>query len=109
MALAVGTLKNVTAAELTNMDQQQAERRCERMHLLGLLVLSNHLHHASKDTIGKLHNRSGSLCLGTVLFAVLMCTIMARLHVMACGLIGTIVASMHVMACELIQSWMLHC
>lgn len=64
MALAVGTLKNFTAAELVNMDQQQAERRCERVHLLGLLVLSNHLHQASKDTIGKLQNRSASNCLG---------------------------------------------
>ena len=72
MALAVGTLKDVTAADLVNMDQQQAERRCGRMHLLGLLVLSNHLHHASKDTITKLQNRSASICSKTLLFAVLI-------------------------------------
>lgn len=63
MAVAVGTLKDVTAAELVSMDQQQAERRCQRMQLLGLLVLSNHLHPASKDTIDKLQNRSASICL----------------------------------------------
>lgn len=84
MALAVGTLRDVTAAELMNMDQQQAERRCEGGHLLGLLVLSNHLHHASKDTISKLQNRSASICPGIMLFAVTNGIIVARLIMKAC-------------------------
>lgn len=57
MALVVGTLGAVSSAELDSMDQQEAERRCGRMDLLGLLVLSNHLHPAAQSTISKLQDR----------------------------------------------------
>ena len=102
MALAVGTLRNVTAAELMSMDQQQAEAWCEGLHLLGLLVLSNHLHHASKDTISKLQNRSASICPETLLFAVLNNIIVARLIMKACELIQSLTPN-----CRKLR-WLIH-
>ena len=57
MALAVGTLRQIDLSELAGMEQQQAEQLCGHMELLGLLVLSNHLHSASKDTITHLQHR----------------------------------------------------
>ena len=59
MALSVGTLRDVDPFELASMDQQQAERHCGHMDLLGLVVLSNHLHPASQKTH---HRASGKVC-----------------------------------------------
>ena len=63
MALVVGTLRNVEQSELARMEQPQAEQLCSQLELLGLLVLSNHLHPASKDTISHLQDRSITWCL----------------------------------------------
>ena len=60
MALAVGTLRHASPSELASMDQQQAERHCDHMDLLGLVVLSNHLHPASQNTITELQERYAS-------------------------------------------------
>ena len=57
LALAVGTLKNTSAAEAAVLDQQQAEARCGPLKLLGLLVLSNHLRPTSQQTITNLQDR----------------------------------------------------
>ena len=57
MALAVGTLRHASLSDLASMDQQQAERCCSHMDLLGLVVLSNHLHPASQKTITELQER----------------------------------------------------
>ena len=61
MALAVGVLKNVTSTDLANMNQQDAEAMAGQLDLLGLLVLSNHLHPASRDTITNLQDKYMSL------------------------------------------------
>lgn len=57
LALAVGTLSNVSAAELAGMDQQQAEACCGPLDLLGLQVLSNHLRPSSRQTVTNLKDR----------------------------------------------------
>ena len=57
LALAVGTLHGVSAAQLAGMDQQQAEARCGTMDLLGMLVLSNELRDNSRTTIAALQDR----------------------------------------------------
>lgn len=57
MALAVGTLKHASHADVTNMSLPDAERWAGPMHVLGLLVLSNHVHASSKETISQLQNK----------------------------------------------------
>lgn len=57
LALAVGTLKGVSAAELAEMDLQQMEARCGALDLLGLQVLSNNLRPGSKETITNLQDK----------------------------------------------------
>ncbi len=57
LALAVGELRHVTSEELAHMTQQDAESMAGRMDMLGLLVLSNHLHSSSKDTITSLQDK----------------------------------------------------
>lgn len=57
LALAVGTLKGVSAAELAEMDLQQMEARCGALDLLGLQVLSNNLRPGSKETIANLQDK----------------------------------------------------
>ena len=57
LALAVGELGHVTPEEVTHMTQQDAEAIAGHMDLLGLLVLSNPLHAASKDTITSLQDK----------------------------------------------------
>lgn len=57
LALAVGTLQGVTAAELADMDLQQLEARCQPLDLLALQVLSNRLRPGSRDTITKLQEK----------------------------------------------------
>ncbi len=57
LALAVGQLQNVTSEELAHMTQQDAELMAGRMDMLGLLVLSNHLHPSSKDTVTSLQDK----------------------------------------------------
>lgn len=51
LALAVGTVRHVNHAEVAEMTQPDAEALAGPMELLGVLVLSNHLHPSSKDTI----------------------------------------------------------
>ena len=57
LALAAGALTHVNAERLASMDQQEAEAHCSHMELLALLVLSNHAHPSSQDTITDLHER----------------------------------------------------
>jgi len=57
LALAVGELRHVTSEELAHMTQQDAEAMAGRMDMLGLLVLSNHLHPSSKETITSLQDK----------------------------------------------------
>lgn len=57
LALAVGTLQGVTAAELADMDLQQLEARCQHLDLLALQVLSNRLRPGSKETITNLQEK----------------------------------------------------
>ena len=57
MAVAVGELRDVSPAELAGMSQQEAEALAGPMDLLGLLVLSNHLHASSRDTITSLQEK----------------------------------------------------
>ena len=58
LALAVGVMKRVSAAELAGMDQQQAEAPCGPLDLLGLQVLSNHLRPGSRETVINLRDKS---------------------------------------------------
>lgn len=57
LALAAGPLTHVSAEQLASMDQQEAEAHCGHMDLLALLVLSNHAHPSSEETITNLHGR----------------------------------------------------
>lgn len=57
LALAVGTLKGVSAAELADMDLQQMEARCGPLDLVGLQVLSNNLRPGSRETITNLQEK----------------------------------------------------
>ncbi len=57
LALAVGQLQNVTSEELAHMTQQDDKLMAGRMDMLGLLVLSNHLHPSSKDTVTSLQDK----------------------------------------------------
>lgn len=57
LALAVGLLEGVTAAELAKLDQQHAEALCGPLHFLGLQLLSNHLRPSSRETILNLQDR----------------------------------------------------
>ena len=57
LAVAVGVVKGMTASQLASMNQQDAEALAGPMDLLGLLVLSNHLHRGSKDTVTKLQDK----------------------------------------------------
>ena len=57
LALAVGVLEGVTAAQLASLDQQQAEALCGPLHFLGLQLLSNHLRATSRETILNLQDR----------------------------------------------------
>ncbi|DBA92220.1 TPA: hypothetical protein ACH3X1_015928 [Trebouxia sp. C0004] len=59
LALAVGELRHVTSEKLAHMTQQDAEAMAGRMDMLGLLVLSNHLHPSSKETITALQDKGG--------------------------------------------------
>ena len=63
MALAVGELKDITTAELAGMTQQDAEALAGPLDLTGLLVLSNDLHPASKDTISDLQDKCAAFWL----------------------------------------------
>ena len=69
LALAVGELKDVTPAELASMTQQDAEALAGPLDLTGLLVLSNDLHSASKDTIANLQDKYAAMWLCRVLIS----------------------------------------
>ena len=62
LALAVGTLKGVSAAELAEMDLQQLEARCGALDLVGLQVLSNNLRPGSKETITNIQEKYVMMC-----------------------------------------------
>ena len=57
LALAAGTLRQVTAERLASMSQQEAEAECDHMDLLALIVLSNSAHSASRPAITSLQER----------------------------------------------------
>ena len=57
MALAVGTLTDVSNDRLVSMHQQEAEACCGDMTLLDLLVLSNAAHRSSRATVTTLQER----------------------------------------------------
>ena len=62
LAVAVGTPKHVTPAELVKLDLQQAEARCGQLHLVGVLVLPNHVRRTSRDSITNLQDKYGLAC-----------------------------------------------
>lgn len=57
LALAAGTLRQVTAGRLPSMSQQEAEAECDHMDLLALIVLSNSAHASSRPAITSLQKR----------------------------------------------------
>lgn len=57
LALAMGQLQDISPAELGSMSLQEAEALAQPLDLVGLLVLSNHLHPASKATITNLQQK----------------------------------------------------
>lgn len=57
LALAKGVLKGRDQLAWSLMSQQQLETQVEQFELLGLLVLSNHLHPDSQATITELQHQ----------------------------------------------------
>ena len=57
LALAKGVLKGRDRQAWCLMSQERLEKQVERFELLGLLVLSNHLHPDSQPTITELHQQ----------------------------------------------------
>ena len=57
LALAKGVLKGRERQAWCLMSQEQLEKKVERLELLGLLVLSNHLHPDSQPTITELQQQ----------------------------------------------------
>ena len=57
LALAGGVVQGVGKLNLAAMSQQQLEARAGSLDLLGLLVLSNHLRHDSRECIMHLQDR----------------------------------------------------
>ena len=57
MALAVGVLPKVANLDLQQMSQQQLERRAEKLEMLGLIVLTNHIKPDSKNTVTELQDK----------------------------------------------------
>ena len=57
LALAKGVVVGTDREALSCMTQEQLESHAQSFKLLGLLVLSNHLKHDSKDTISQLQQQ----------------------------------------------------
>ena len=62
MALAVGTLPNVSKLDVQHMSQQQLEKRAEKLEMLGLIVLTNHVRPDSRSTVTELQDKYEPFC-----------------------------------------------
>lgn len=55
LAIARGTVHRVGGLDLASMGLQQLEERASGLTLIGLNIISNHLHAESKQTVTQLH------------------------------------------------------
>ena len=57
MALAVGVLPKIHKLDLSAMSQQDIEAHAEKLEMLSLIVLTNHVRSDSKATVTQLQQR----------------------------------------------------
>lgn len=54
LAMAVGYLPELASLDLQSTSQQQLEKMCTQVELLGLVVMSNHVRPDSRETVTQL-------------------------------------------------------
>lgn len=57
LSIAVGVVHGTSKMDFTSMSLPVLEKQAGHMHLLGLVVMTNHLRPDSRDTITHLQNR----------------------------------------------------